>query len=65
MGREEWVSVEVAGGGGCDILAVSPVLEAVGVRVAPIGLPAMLNCGGAVLSCRPGACARERARACA
>lgn len=41
----------MAGGGGCDMVTVSPVLEAGGIQVAPVGLTDMLNAGGAVLSC--------------
>lgn len=40
----------VAGGGGHDLITVSPVLEAAGgLRVAPVRLVNMLNAGGAIL----------------
>lgn len=45
------MEVAVEGGGGCDVVTLSPVLEAGGVSLAPIGLVDMLNAGGAVLSC--------------
>ena len=54
MGREERLSVSLAGGGGCDVFTISPVLAEGGVAVAPIGLTCLLNAGGAVLACRPG-----------
>lgn len=56
MKREERMSVAVAGAGGCDLLTISPLAGSgrSAVRVAPIGLTGMLNCGGAVLSCRAG-----------
>jgi raffinose synthase len=44
------VEVEVAGGGGCDLITVSPIARAGGVLFAPVGLVDMLNCGGAVLA---------------
>ncbi len=54
MGREERVPVMLESRGGWDVLTVSPVEEQAGVRVAPLGLPHMLNTGGAVLGFRPG-----------
>lgn len=45
------IPVTLAGGGGSDVVTISPVHEAAGVRLAPIGLVGMLNAGGAVLSC--------------
>ena len=48
---DSW-QLSVRGGGGHDLLTVSPLLEsgACGVAVAPIGLVSMMNAGGAVLS---------------
>ena len=42
----------VRGGGGHDLLTISPVLESADrqVAVAPIGLVTLMNSGGAVLS---------------
>lgn len=54
MRREEQMSIQLEGGGDSDIITVSPVLEHAGVRFAPIGLPHMLNTGGAVVSCKAG-----------
>ena len=47
---DSW-QLRVRGGGGHDLLTVSPLLEsaACGVAVAPIGLTNMMNAGGAVL----------------
>ena len=47
----ERLELEVAGGGGSDVVCLSPVASAGGVAFAPLGLPAMLNAGGAVLGC--------------
>jgi raffinose synthase len=44
------LALRVAGGGGHDVVTISPVQEAAGVLFAPIGLVGMLNAGGAVLS---------------
>ncbi|GAB4819326.1 hypothetical protein N2152v2_006372 [Parachlorella kessleri] len=57
VGREERVPVMLESRGGWDVLTVSPVEEQAGVRVAPLGLPHMLNTGGAVLGFRPGSAA--------
>ena len=48
---DSW-QLRVRGGGGHDLLTVSPLLEsaACGLAVAPIGLVNMMNAGGAVLS---------------
>lgn len=45
------LTVRAEGGGGSDLVTLSPLLAAGGVSVAPIGLVSMLNAGGAVLSC--------------
>lgn len=45
----EGLPISVAGCGGCDVVTLSPVVEAGGVQFAPIGLVDMLNAGGAVL----------------
>jgi hypothetical protein len=55
VGREECLAGVVEGGGGWDIITISPLQEQAGVRLGPVGLTHMLNCGGAVLSCKPGA----------
>lgn len=51
--RDDSWALSVPGGGGHDLLTVSPVLEAClagsQMGVAPIGLINMLNAGGAVL----------------
>ncbi|PSC71477.1 raffinose synthase [Micractinium conductrix] len=47
----EAVEVHVAGGGGSDIVTLCPVARAGDMHFAPIGLPGMLNSGGAVMSC--------------
>lgn len=54
LGEKERWSLEVAGAGGHDLITIMPVLERRGVAVSPVGLPLMLNCGGAVLSCQLG-----------
>lgn len=51
LGEGEGLQVAVAGGGGSDVVTLSPVRSAGGVNFAPIGLPGMLNAGGAVLAC--------------
>ena len=58
VGREDRIPVLLESGGGWDVLTVSPVEEQAGVRVAPLGLPHMLNTGGAVLGFKPGVWAR-------
>lgn len=37
-------------GGGWDLVTIAPIKRALGVGVAPLGLPGMLNAGGAVKS---------------
>lgn len=51
VGAADCVEVRLAGGGGSDIVTLSPVTEAGGVLFAPMGLTNMLNSGGALLSC--------------
>ncbi|KAL4457682.1 hypothetical protein ABPG75_012547 [Micractinium tetrahymenae] len=51
LGAADCLEVRLAGGGGSDVVTLSPVTEAGGVLFAPIGLTDMLNAGGAVLSC--------------
>lgn len=45
----EGISISVAGGGGSDVVTLSPVAQAGGIMLAPVGLVGMLNAGGAVL----------------
>ncbi|KAL4442956.1 hypothetical protein ABPG77_008447 [Micractinium sp. CCAP 211/92] len=49
LGAADCLEVRLAGGGGSDVVTLSPVAEAGGVLFAPIGLTNMLNAGGAVL----------------
>lgn len=51
LGAHDSLSIAVQGGGGSDVVTMSPVADAGGVLLAPIGLVGMLNAGGAVLSC--------------
>jgi hypothetical protein len=51
LGPEGCLPLTVAGGGGSDIVTLSPVLEAGDVLFAAIGLVGMLNAGGAVRAC--------------
>jgi raffinose synthase len=49
------LELELAGGGGCDLVTISPIITVYGrldddVTIAPIGLVNMFNAGGAVLS---------------
>lgn len=53
VGAADCVEVRLAGGGGSDIVTLSPVTEAGGVLFAPMGLTDMLNAGGAVLRSAP------------
>lgn len=48
LGASERWQVEVAGGGGHDLLTLAPIERCGGVGVAAVGLGNMLNCGGAV-----------------
>ena len=49
MAAGEGIPISVAGGGGSDLVTLSPVAQAGGILLAPIGLVGMLNSGGAVL----------------
>lgn len=49
LGPGESLRVGVEGNGGSDVVTFSPVAEAGGVMLAPIGLVGMINAGGAVL----------------
>lgn len=51
LGADDTVPIELAGGGGSELLTLARVQAAPGggPRVAPIGLPDMLNAGGAVV----------------
>ena len=49
MAAGEGIVISVAGGGGSDVVTLSPVAQAGGIMLAPIGLVGMLNAGGAVL----------------
>lgn len=57
LGAADCLEVRLAGGGGSDVVTLSPVAEAGGVLFAPIGLTNMLNAGGAVLRSGFGRCA--------
>lgn len=41
-------------GAECDIVVVAPVVSCGAAKVAPLGIPAMLNAGGAVRAVTPG-----------
>lgn len=46
------LELELPGGGGCDLVTISPIITVPGcldVRIAPVGLVNMFNAGGAVL----------------
>lgn len=49
LGAGDGLEVRLPGGGGSDVVTLSPLVEAGGVLFAPIGLTNMLNAGGAVL----------------
>lgn len=49
-GREGCISLSLAGGGGHDIITVSPVAVIGDLEVSPVGLANMFNAGGAVQS---------------
>ncbi|KAL4420351.1 hypothetical protein ABPG77_006158 [Micractinium sp. CCAP 211/92] len=53
LGPNDSLPVELAGGGGSELLTLAAVCQAPhgGPKVAPIGLTNMLNAGGAVISC--------------
>lgn len=60
LAADERMPVTVAGSGGSEIITLSPVVQAGGVQLAPIGLTGMLNAGGTVLRWAGGRAGRGR-----